>query len=154
MSSPEFVNVVIDGSAPYLDRFFTYSVPAELRSELALGQYIKVPWGKKTRAAFVAEFASAIPLELERSEIKPIEQILESRSLIAPEVWTMIRWLRVFYFSTWPQAVRCVLPGPVLQGLRRGTESRTRVDNDDFQVEETPLELTSDQERVWRAFSE
>jgi primosomal protein N' (replication factor Y) (superfamily II helicase) len=144
-----YVNVVIDGSAPYLDRFFTYKTPERLAAELRVGQYVRVPWGKKTRGAFVAEFVSELPPELADTEIKDVGDLLEARVVVDERSWRLVRWLRSFYFGTLPQAVRCIIPGPVLQGLRRGTKSRLIPDNDSFQVEEEGPPLTVDQQRVW-----
>lgn len=144
-----YINVVIDGSAPYLDRFFTYRVPAALSQELRLGQYVRVPWGKKTRGAFTAEFLERLPPELAETEIKEIESILEPRVLLGSRAWELVRWLRTFYFGTWPLAVRCVLPGPVLQGIRKGTKPRNQADIPVDREEENGPELTADQQSVW-----
>jgi primosomal protein N' (replication factor Y) len=145
-----YLNVVIDGSALYLDRFFTYKVPDRLSDELKVGQYVRVPWGKKSKGAFVAEFLSELPPALSDTEIKDVEDLLEPRVVVGERAWQLVRWLRAFYFGTLPQAVRCVIPGPVLQGLRRGTKSRIKPDNDSFQVEEEGPPLTADQEHAWK----
>ncbi len=118
------------------------------------GQFVRVPWGKKTRNGFVVEFVEQLPDALRDTEIKPVLEILSPQVVIGPEVWKLVSWLRHFYFGTWPQAVRCVLPGPVLQGLRRSTKSRTTPDNDEYEVEEQPPELTPDQAAVWKTLSE
>ena len=55
-----YLNIVIDGSAPYLDRFFTYAVPAHLAEELKTGQFVKVPWGKKSRNGFAVGFVERL----------------------------------------------------------------------------------------------
>ena len=148
-----YLNVVIDGSAPYLDRYFTYQVPDSLEGKLHLGQYVRVPWGKKTKGAFVAQFLSELPQELAETEIKEVKELLEEREVLGERAWELVRWLRSFYFGTLPQAVRCVIPGPVLQGLRRSTRSRLKPDNDSFKVEEEGPPLTVDQQRVWQTLN-
>lgn len=143
-----FADIVIDGSGPYLDRFFTYSVPAELEASVELGQYVKVPWGKKERGGIIAGLSPQANVDIKPEKLKALTKIVDSRPLLGAAQWRLARWLRVFYFGTWPDAVRCLLPGPVLQGLRRGTKSRTKLDTD-VAVTETGPPLTPEQQAAW-----
>ena len=100
-----FVDVIIDGSGPHLDRFFTYSVPAELQGELALGQYLRVPWGKREKGAFLFAFRDSLPEGLSSEEVKDIRSIVDSRPVLDELHRELANWLRVFYYGTWPLAV-------------------------------------------------
>lgn len=97
------------------------------------------------------EFADTLPGGLAESEVKEIEAILEPRVVVAEETWPLIEWLRAFYFGTWPLAVRCVIPGPVLQGLRRSTRSQTKPEVVESTVDETVPELTPEQSQAWES---
>lgn len=69
--------------------------------------------------------------------------------MLAPLQWKLIEWLRDFYFGSWATALRCVLPGPVLQGLRKRTRSRYKLQAAEEGAQEEPLRLTPEQEKVW-----
>jgi len=148
-----FVDVIIDGSGPHLDRFFTYSVPAELLSELALGQYLRVPWGKREKGAFLFAFRDSLPEGLSSEEVKDIRSIVDSRPVLDDLHRELANWLRVFYYGTWPLAVRCLLPGPVIQGLRRRTKSRVEVDTGEGPGHPVGPSFTPEQQAVWERLS-
>jgi primosomal protein N' (replication factor Y) (superfamily II helicase) len=143
-----FADVVIDGSGPYLDRFFTYRVPSELAGGLQIGQYVRVPWGKQEKGAFVAALRETAPSDLALDEIKVMLSVVDQRPLLDPLHWKLAEWLRSFYFGTWPDALRCLLPGPVLQGLRRRTKSRLKVEEEVVELESGPA-FTAEQAAVW-----
>ena len=141
--------MVIDGSGPHLDRFFTYRSPDQCIDQVQVGQYLRVPWGKKARGAFVAALRSQPPEGLNPTDIKNFESILNPQVVVGPVHWRLADWLRTFYFGTWSSAIQCVIPGPVLQGLRRSTKSRVKTDNDAFEAIEVGPELTEEQQEAW-----
>ena len=149
MTALSFCHTVIDGNGPYLDRFFTYRVPLELSEQLQVGHYVKVPWGQKERGAVVHSFSHRLPPELSDEDVKLISGIADPRPVIGPLQWKMVEWLRGFYFGTWSEALRCLLPGPVLQGLRKSTKARKKKDGIEQPAEEQPPRLTGEQEQVW-----
>ena len=149
MTALSYCHTVIDGNGPYLDRFFTYRVPEELADHLEVGHYVKVPWGKKERGAVVHSFADSLPSDLSPDDIKAVSVIADPRPVIGPLQWKMIEWLRAFYFGTWSEALRCLLPGPVLQGLRKSTKPRKKKEGSELPVAEQPPHLTEEQEQVW-----
>ena len=148
MTALSFCHTVIDGNGPYLDRFFTYRVPLELSEQLQVGHYVKVPWGQKERGAVVHSFSHRLPPELSDEDVKLISGIADPRPVIGPLQWKMVEWLRGFYFGTWSEALRCLLPGPVLQGLRKSTKARKKKDGIDQPAEEQPPRLTGEQEQM------
>lgn len=132
-----------------MDRFFTYRVPLKLEPHLKVGQYLKVPWGKKEKGAVVKRLHSDLSEDLALEDVKFVTSIVDPRPLLGEQQFELLRWLRLFYFGNWPETLRCVLPGPVLQGLRRGTKSRTKAEVVTSSELETGPELTVDQRVVW-----
>lgn len=149
LSVLRYVDTVIDGSGPYLDRFFTYRVPDEMIGDVRVGQYVKVPWGKKERGALVHGFREALPEGLREEDVKELAAIRDPRPILGELQWKLVAWLREFYFGTWPEAVRCVVPGPVLQGLRKGSRPRPEKGGEKDVAAVAAPELTKAQASVW-----
>lgn len=114
-----------------------------------MGQYVKVPWGKREKGGVVQEISSDAPSHFSQELIKPIGSIVDPRPLLDEVRWKLAAWLRTFYFGTWPEAVKCLLPGPVLQGLRKKTKSRLTAESCTQDLLSSPPTLTSEQEAVW-----
>ncbi|MBL3687224.1 hypothetical protein D3248_09740 [Leucobacter zeae] len=82
--------VLLDSALPQLDHLFDYAVPAELATELRVGQRVRVPFRSKDRKSFgyVIEFA-------ERSdfggELAPIADIVTRVPMLAPDIWRLAR---------------------------------------------------------------
>ena len=137
-----------------MDRFFTYQVPADT-PEPAPGCYLRVPWGKSTRGALVVRSHPERPLGLDNVEIREFLSIVEETALLDPAAWKLARWLREFYLGTWPQALQCLVPGPVLKALRRGSKLKARRGAEDLPLEPATVakSLTPDQLNVWGELS-
>ena len=142
-----FVDVVIDGSGPHMDRFFTYSLPEGL--SVQAGQYVKVPWGKSIRGAVVRCLRDSLPEGLEADAVRDLIEVVEPQPLLDETAWEMARWLREFYYGSWPLVLQTILPGPVLEGLRKPRKGKPRRPLvGEGQNEDPPL-LTSEQTEVW-----
>lgn len=144
-----YIDAVIDGSGPYLDRFFTYRVPQDLSAVLEPGQYIKVPWGKTERGALVYAWREEPESGLSPEMVKEVIAVCDPRPILGALQWRLVAWLREFYFGTWSEAVRCVVPGPVLQGLRKGSKPRANKSVEREIAAVAPPQLTLAQSEVW-----
>ncbi len=146
--STTFVEVIIDGNGPHLDRPYTYRVNLDSGFELRIGQYVKVPWGQKTKGAFVFGLRNDLPAEVGEGEVREVLEVLSPRPLIEGVHWELACWLRDFYYATWPAALAALVPGPVLSALRRGSGSRNSSKNEP-EESESALALTEPQQRCW-----
>ncbi len=132
-----------------MDRFFTYRVPDALTDQAALGQYWKVPWGKGSRGAVPVAWRAESPADLEESAIRDLIEILEERPLLGESELELARWLREFYFGTWPIVLQTLVPGPILQACRKKSKPRKKATPESRLELETPPELSVPQEQVW-----
>lgn len=130
-----------------MDRFFTYRVPEG--QPVMPGHYLKVPWGKSTRGALVRGLREALPEGLEDAAVRELLEVVEPLPLLDESSWELAEWLREFYFGSWPTVMQTLLPGPVLQGLRKGVKGKPRKPLHGSAGEE-PLSLTEGQSLVWR----
>ncbi len=145
-----YVDVVIDGSGPHLDRFFTYRLPDGLDPP-GVGRYVKVPWGKSTRGAVVRAYRDGLPEGLEASAVRELLEVGETPALLDESTWQLAAWLRDFYYGSWPLVVQTLIPGPVLTGLRRPPKRKTRGLAEAAEVSpEEPPTLTEGQDRIWK----
>jgi primosomal protein N' (replication factor Y) len=134
-----------------MDRFFTYRVPEQIAPLVLTGQYVKVPWGKSTRGAVVRCLRQSLPEGLEETSVRDLLEVAEPIPLLQEEGWELAGWLKDFYFGAWPSVMQTLLPGPVLQGLRRGTRAKVKIKKDaPLLAREQPPELTQGQQLVWQ----
>ena len=150
-----YADVIIDDSGPHLDRFFTYRLPAEQAGEARPGQYVKVPWGKSTRGAVIAVLRDQRPEGLAEEAVREILEVCSAAPLLLDHGWELARWVKEFYFAGWPEVLQTLLPGPVLQGMRRAAagvkkrkSKKAAAEGQAPELESAP-ELTAGQSRVW-----
>ncbi|HYG09952.1 MAG TPA: hypothetical protein VD835_08410, partial [Pyrinomonadaceae bacterium] len=77
-----------------LSRTFTYRLPLALREEVQVGARLLVPFGRKLLTAYVVALHSELEagVELEESDIKEAEALLDAEPLISPDVLELTRW--------------------------------------------------------------
>ncbi len=98
---------------------YDYLVPEELGAELALGQRVVVPFGRRRVFALVVELPSDSPVD----RLRPLERIAEPRSLLLPHQISLAQWIADRYLCPLHEVVRAMVP----PALRTGKpESRRR----------------------------
>lgn len=112
------VDVIIDGSGPHLDRFFTYQLPEEYACDVIKGSYVWLPWGKATRGGFVAKVHDRAPDDLKIEDIRFVLGVYSPGPLVSATGWDLAAWMKSFYFASWPAVLQALIPGPVLQQAR------------------------------------
>lgn len=118
MSEKEIVEVAL--GLP-IDRLFHYTVPPELRKEVAIGKRVLVPFGRRRLLGYVVGFP--IPNEVKRPEgLKEIAGIIDQEPVIIPQMLKLTMWMSEYYLASWGEALEAVLPG----GMRGYTKPDTR----------------------------
>ena len=106
MKFPEYVRVAPELG---LDRLFDYGIPGRLQGQIALGQRLRVPWGKRSIMAYAVEF----PERPEVEQVKEVEEVAGERPLIPGALCQLARWMADYYACDLGAALRTILPGPV-----------------------------------------
>lgn len=106
---PHYVEVALP--VP-LRRVFTYRIPAELQAEIALGARVKLPFRNREMIGYVVGLHAELPgdLDIDKSKLKDITDVLETEPLITPEILELTKWSADYYSSFWGEMLKASLP--------------------------------------------
>ncbi|HEY0082200.1 MAG TPA: hypothetical protein VGB61_05365, partial [Pyrinomonadaceae bacterium] len=95
-----------------LSQTFTYRLPLALREETQVGARLLVPFGRKLLTGYVVALHQELEagIELEESEIKEAEALLDADPLISTDVLELTRWLADYYAAPWGEVLKAALP--------------------------------------------
>ena len=91
---------------------FDYFVPDALREQVEPGRRVRVPLGRGNR--LVLGYCVRVenrPLGPRR--LKPVEEVVDRRSLLSPAMLRLTRWIADHYLCDWAQVLETVLPAGV-----------------------------------------
>jgi len=89
-----------------LDRTFTYLVPPELYSSIALGKRVMVPFGNKHLTGVIV----GLPATTSVTGLKPINDILDVKPTFSPELLVLTKWIAEYYLAPWGEVLRAATP--------------------------------------------
>lgn len=75
-----------------------------------IGCRVLVPFGKKFLTAFIVDLHEKLESEVDESDIKDIEELLDESPIITPEILELTRWVSDYYFAPWGECLRAALP--------------------------------------------
>jgi primosomal protein N' (replication factor Y) len=94
----------------YVRQTFTYRLPGDMSSRAHPGCRVLVPFGKKFLTAFIVDLHESPQSEVDESDIKDIEELLDESPIITPEILELTRWVSDYYFAPWGECLRAALP--------------------------------------------
>lgn len=112
------VKVAIDLA---LDRLFTYAVPEALEKELAVGQLLSVPFGRREARGFAMSVAEKMS-ESAAYELKPVEAIVDTVPFFTPALLKLVRKIADYTAAPIESVLRAALPASVLRKNARARE--------------------------------
>ena len=89
---------------------FTYRLPGDLAFRAQAGCRVMVPFGKKFLTGFIVDLHESLQSEIDESDIKDIEELLDESPIITPEILELTRWVSEYYFAPWGECLRAALP--------------------------------------------
>ncbi|MFZ5816718.1 MAG: primosomal protein N' [Bacillota bacterium] len=104
----ELAQVAVDVTAEGTDRLFTYAVPASLAGRLVPGQWVRVPFGPRRLVGLYVGRAEQPPEGIK--QLKEIAGLLPEIPPIPPTLVQLARWTADRYLSTFPAALRLLVP--------------------------------------------
>ncbi len=101
------VNVLLEIKNMELDKTFTYLVPEQLKSKVAVGKRVKVPFGKKTIVGFVMKKS----LDQEHDfALKEIIEVIDDQVVLNDELLKLGEYLKTKTLSTLIHCYQTMLP--------------------------------------------
>ena len=89
---------------------FTYRLPGDMASRASVGCRVLVPFGKKFLTAFIVDVHESHQSDVDESDIKDVEELLDESPIITPEIMELTRWISDYYFAPWGECLRAALP--------------------------------------------
>jgi primosomal protein N' (replication factor Y) (superfamily II helicase) len=103
-----------------LDGLFTYKIPAEWVSQVQVGGWVKIPFGRAATHAFIVEPPKPISELKEGLDPNKLKQILEigaGGAAIPKDVLQLCKWASEYYFAPIGEVLNAAVPASVL-GLK------------------------------------
>ncbi|RAK07368.1 replication restart DNA helicase PriA [Halanaerobium saccharolyticum] len=114
----DIVKVVVDLPLKTINREFDYLLPEKLKSELEVGQIVRVPFGRRKLSAFVTGFKAKT--DIKKSKLKEIESLLYKQSFFGDELLKLFYWTAAYYHAYLAQVIKKALPpGITEQKIRK-----------------------------------
>ncbi|MFW6157144.1 MAG: hypothetical protein ACOC7J_07475, partial [Armatimonadota bacterium] len=101
-----FARVVVDQAGRGLEREYTYSVPAHLESDLQVGSYVLVPFGRRRLSGWVVSFTNERP----GFRVKDVIGTLVDDPVFDERGLELARWMSGHYLASLRDCLRCLLP--------------------------------------------
>lgn len=120
-----FAHIIIDTRNPEADRTFDYQVPKEWEDQIAVGQRVMVPFGKRNAKTegYVISISSKTEVPLEK--LKSVLEILDDeKPVFTPSILALAQWMQQAYFCTLNQCLQAVMPSGIRTKSIWGIELR------------------------------
>ena len=116
----EYANIIVDIYQGKLDKTFQYRVPERLKSTIAVGMLVSVPFGSRKMQGYVIELTDVC--EYEEDKIKEILAVVKDGVRIESQMIALAGWMRENYGGTMNHALKTVLP---VKEKKKAKEQRT-----------------------------
>jgi primosomal protein N' (replication factor Y) len=137
----DIVKVVVDLPLKNVNKEFDYILPERLKSELKIGQIVKVPFGRRKLSAFVTGFKSKS--DIEKSKLKKIDSLLYQQSFFDKNLLNVFYWTAAYYHAYLAQVIKNSLPPGITERQIKKKKIeflKLNAEVDDFKTELDKLE--------------
>ena len=128
-----YAEVIINSEALEIDRPFTYKVPEEFKSDIKVGQIVKVPFGKgnrnKTSEGFILNLKNDDNIKF---KTKNIAAILVKDPVIDEDDINLIEFLREKTLCKYIDAFRLLIPVGIMKGAKAKKKKVIVLKNEDL----------------------
>ncbi|HSQ20948.1 MAG TPA: primosomal protein N', partial [Blastocatellia bacterium] len=94
----------------YIRQTFTYRLPGDLAARAQPGCRVLVPFGKKFLTGFIVDLHEKLQDEIEETDIKDIEELLDESPIVTKDILELTRWVSDYYYAPWGECLRAALP--------------------------------------------
>jgi primosomal protein N' (replication factor Y) (superfamily II helicase) len=112
---PQYVEVAVP---LHVAQTFTYRLPELDREAAQVGARVLVPLGRGVVTGFIVELLEDLSAHrtLTDSEIKSVEQVLDTTPLVTKEILEITRWVADYYGAPWGEVLKAALPPGISPG--------------------------------------
>src|SRR3989304_9239908 len=89
-----------------LRKVFTYAVPPALSNKIRIGQQVLAPFKRQVLTGFIVSLHN----QTEVQQPKPLQDILDLKSVFSPKILKLTQWLCDYYFCSWGEALKAAVP--------------------------------------------
>jgi primosomal protein N' (replication factor Y) len=100
-----FADVVFDRP---LDHPYSYAVPDGLRSQIAVGKRVQVPFGRGDKAT--VGYCVGLGDKPPDRAVKEVLRVLDDEALLTDNLLRLTRWMADYYLCGWGQVLNAVVP--------------------------------------------
>ncbi len=113
-----FAQVLLDVEISTLEnRTFTYRVPDEFQSEVAIGMPVMVPFGRQpSLLGYIVSFSSQVDGSY---SVREITDVLDDIPIFDADYLDFLKWTAEYYASSLYQVLHCALPSNILRKIRK-----------------------------------
>lgn len=101
-----------------VDRSFHYHVPAEMESEIRIGQRVRVPFGKRQAIGYVINIFETAPAR----EVKEITSSYSPELSLSEDLLNLGKWISQHYACPLGESLTAILPTALRQPLRKSKQ--------------------------------
>jgi len=87
-----------------------------------VGSRVQVPFGKKYLTAFIVDLHEKLDDEVDETQLKEVEELLDESPVITPEILELTKWVADYYFAPWGECLRAALPAGAISISERTLE--------------------------------
>ncbi|MBN2105424.1 primosomal protein N' [bacterium] len=119
----------------------TYKIPQAFQSVIEIGHHVLVSVGRRKESGFVIAFPESTNID----KLKSIEDLLESKPLLPPDLIALGQWTAEYYLATIGEVIRAMLPSVIQRETRLLLKKIKNVDS-------VTLKLSNKHQRIIEAF--
>ena len=134
-----YAEIIVNSEALEIDRPFTYKVPEEFKSDIKVGQIVKVPFGKgnKTSEGFVLTVKNEEEVDI-KFRTKNISTILVKEPVIDADNIKLIDFLREKTLCKYIDAFRLLIPVGIMKGAKNKSKKVIVLKSEDLSSIQKP----------------
>ena len=112
-----YADVIVNSDALDIDRPFTYEIPEEIIDDTKVGQWVKVPFGIKSKSmdGFILKIEEK---DVSSMRIKKIKSIELKDPILTKDDIKLIDFIRDNYLCKYIDVIRLLLPQGILKGIK------------------------------------
>jgi len=89
-----------------VDHPYTYSIPEDLRDEVAVGKRVLIPFGKKYMTGYVVQISGSTDIE----KVKGLIDVIDPEPVVTQNILRLTKWIAEYYLCPCGIAIKAALP--------------------------------------------